>query len=103
MLSTPNPESEWPFTDPANTACIVCRHVVEESQPVRFASHDAEDGSWQFLCGAPDHVEEDAKVTGLGTVLRIAPDVREVADLPPGTFAERDDSGRPWSRYRDDR
>lgn len=50
---------DFPFEDAPNTACIVCRHVMDKEKAITYISHDADDGMWQFLCDE-EHAEEDA-------------------------------------------
>ena len=54
----------WPFADTPNTASITTRQVLEGA-PVLLVTHDADDGSWQFLCGTTDD-PADARIVGLG-------------------------------------
>ena len=35
---------EFPFKDAPNTACLVCKHVLNKEKPILYVSHDAEDG-----------------------------------------------------------
>ena len=78
----------FPFGDQQNTACIVCCHILE-GQPILYASHDEDDGMWQFLCGG-SHGVEDAKVVALGEVFDLDPSIEKVAEMPCGYCATRD-------------
>jgi hypothetical protein len=42
---------DWPFEDPANTAAITTRLVLDDGAPILLVTHDLEDGGWQFLSG----------------------------------------------------
>lgn len=86
----------WPFADPPNVATITVRQVLEGS-PILYVSHDADDGSWQFLTG-DEPQEKDGRVVALGTVVDLDPTVTELADLPLGSYAWRDTLGAPWQR-----
>ena len=35
----------FPFDGDPHTACIVCRHVLDNNEPITYISHD-EDGMW---------------------------------------------------------
>jgi hypothetical protein len=93
--------SEYRFTDPPNTACFSCIHVIREKQNILYVSHDADDGAWQFLCGADDHLESDGSIVGLGTIVKIDPEINQIADMPIGICAERKDKRDQWVFYKD--
>jgi hypothetical protein len=88
----------WPFDDPPDVATISLRDIMERKRPILFVSHDADDGMWQFTDGrdAPD--ADDAVVLGLGCVLELDPSIAELADLPFGWRAWRNDVREPWKR-----
>ena len=87
----------WPFEDAPNTATLTTVHVLDRTHPVCFVTHDADDGAWQFLCGATNE-SSDARVVGLKTILEVDPSLAELADLPLGWRAWRAASGQPWRR-----
>lgn len=89
--------SEQVFADAANTAVITTRQVIEQGLPIRRVSHDLDDGAWQFLCGTTN-AESDARIVGLGEIVRLDPSVREVADLPLGWVAWRSSRSDAWQR-----
>jgi hypothetical protein len=89
-------DSEWPFSDPPNTASIALRRILREGRPIRLVTHDVEDGSWQFLDGE-DVTEGDALVVGLNTILAHDPSVAAIADLPLGSRAWRDSPEATWT------
>jgi hypothetical protein len=60
----------WPFKDPPSLAVITLKRILQTEQPIRYVSHDRDDGGWQFLDGG-DVYDEDAIVVGLGTMLRL--------------------------------
>jgi len=91
------PDSNWPFDDPKNVAVITLRQIIADGEPILHVSRDIEDGGWQFL-GWGDPREEDARVVGLGTMVRLDPSIQELADLPPGWHAWREAANRPWQR-----
>ncbi len=41
-------DSEWPFSDPINTAAFTTVRVVRDGYPVLLVTHD-EEGDWQIL------------------------------------------------------
>ena len=86
----------WPFADTPNTASITTRQVLEGA-PILLVTHDADDGSWQFVCGTTDD-PADARVVGLGQMYKRDATLRELADLPEGWRASRTSTDRPWQR-----
>ena len=86
----------WPFADKPTTASITTRQVLEGA-PVLLVTHDADDGSWQFLCGTTDD-PADARVVGLGQMYKRDATLGELADLPEGWRASRAAAGQPWHR-----
>lgn len=89
----------WPFDDPENVAAICCRHVLNGSE-ILHVTHDEDDGCWQILCG-DSHVQEDAKVVCLGCMVKRDETLLELADLPLGWCADRDNRDSPWERAID--
>ena len=86
----------FPFEDQPNTACIVCRHILSRERPVLYASHDVEDGMWQFMCGGDHLFPEDAGVIGLSEILDLDSTVVAIAKLPCGFTAERESEKADW-------
>ncbi len=88
---------DWPFEDAPNTASITTRQVLEAGAPILRVAHDADDGSWQFLCGTTDD-PADARVVGLGQMYARDATLGELADLPEGWQAWRAAPDQPWQR-----
>ncbi|MDD5934413.1 MAG: hypothetical protein PUC65_02440 [Clostridiales bacterium] len=86
---------EFPFKDAPNTACLVCKHVLNKEKPILYVSHDAEDGMWQFLCGE-EHTEEDAKIVSLNSAYMLDKTVGQLADMPCGYYVERNRESKDW-------
>lgn len=88
----------WPFLDPRNTAVFASVRILDEKDWVHYVTHDLEDGAWQFHpYGGPTNQKESA-VVSLEHMLRIEPRIEELADLPLGWHAWRDDEDAPWTR-----
>jgi hypothetical protein len=96
--SKDKPSSDFQFTDSPDTACISCRHVVTEGQPILTVSHD-HDGSWQFLCGL-EHSEADAKVISLKQAAEKDPSVNGLYEMPVGVGADRATTDAEWIPYK---
>jgi hypothetical protein len=89
--------SEWLLDDQENIAAMTVRQIIQGSQPILLVSHDADDGTWQFLPGGPVRMA-DGVLVRLQTLLRLDPSISELADLPLGWTAERSAVGQPWRR-----
>jgi hypothetical protein len=73
---------------------------MEERWPILLVTHDAEEPQgWQFVNG---HGDTDDLSGGIPVhvehVLERDPSVAELADLPQGWRAWRDEEGSPWAR-----
>jgi hypothetical protein len=91
------PTNNWPFNQPRNCATLTMRQILDGSEPILLVSHDADDHSWQFI-GISDASVADGRIVSLEAIVRHDPTVLEVADLPPGWQAVRNDVGGRWSR-----
>ncbi|PWS33867.1 immunity protein Imm33 domain-containing protein [Pedobacter paludis] len=90
----------YKFTDPANTACFVCNHVLNKQRSISYVTHEAEDGFWQFLCGQNDHPnDEDYKVISLEQVITIDASVNDLYDMPLGIGATRNNQSGKWEPF----
>ncbi len=88
---------KWLFDDPPNVATITVRQILDGTRPVLLVVHDADDSCWQFLTGEPFEVA-DGMVVGLKTMVEHDPSLAELADLPLGWRAWREQPGGPWQR-----
>ena len=88
----------WPFDDPPNVATISLRDIMEGRRPILFVQHDADDGCWQFTDGRDSPDPDDGVVLSLDCVLGMDPTIAELADLPLGWRAWREDVDQPWQR-----
>ena len=86
---------DFPFLDAPNTACIMCRHVMDKEKAITYISHDADDGMWQFLC-EDAHSEEDARIVTLYEAYLIDKTVGQVADMPCGCCISRKNGSENW-------
>jgi hypothetical protein len=89
--------SDWLFADPENLATITVRQIVVDGDPILRVSHDEDDGGWQFLTGGQVEMK-DAMLVGLGEIVALDPSVIELADLPLGWRATRENPDSPWQR-----
>jgi len=97
MASNP----EWPFDQEPNVAALTTRQVLE-GLPILYVTHYEDDHSWSFVCGTTDDYEKDGRLICMAEVLKLDATLREVADLPPGWYARREDRHSEWHRLADD-
>lgn len=93
------PDPVWDFPVPPDTRAFTCRHVLEEGRPLLFVARESDTTrgeDWTLHCGSPDHETDDAVVVHLAHVVRGAPSVRALADLPLDWEADRDDVDSDW-------
>jgi hypothetical protein len=93
-------QSTFRFAEPENTACIVCDHVLDKQRPILYASHDKDDGAWQFMCGQSDHTESNAKVISLKNANEIDQTINDLFEMPLGVAAERETITSKWRPFR---
>jgi len=70
-----------------NEACITCSHILEENKPILYIKRD-DDGGYQFLCGANNHSESEARVVGIGEIVKIDGKIRTMLPLELGKKVE---------------
>ena len=93
------PQTDWFFDEPMNVAAITTRQVIHDGCPILLVSHDADDGSRQFLTGRAFSAA-DGMIVALHEIVMHDPTVCELAYLPLGWEAHRDSVGSPWRRLR---
>lgn len=93
----PNP---WPFDQPPDCVSVTTTHVMHGGQAITHVSHDEEDHGWQFHYPGEKSMA-DALLVALKTIYLHDPTIADVADLPPGWTATREDIGKPWTRTKD--
>ncbi|GAO41408.1 hypothetical protein FPE01S_01_04200 [Flavihumibacter petaseus NBRC 106054] len=95
-----NPKPIFRFKESENTACITCDHVLTEKMPILYASHSADDGFWQFLCGQDNHSEENSKLISLRQATLIDPSINDLFEMPLGVGAVRESKSEIWKPFR---
>lgn len=93
-------KADFKFKEPENTACFICDHVLNKQRPILYASHDEEDGAWQFLCGQDDHKEENAKIISLKEATELDTTINDLYEMPLGVGAERKSKKDKWISFR---
>ncbi|MDQ0193244.1 immunity protein Imm33 domain-containing protein [Paenibacillus wynnii] len=92
-------KKSWLFEDPENLAVFTTKEILERVKPIRYVSHDEEDGAWQFHTGEQTK-EEDARIISLKEATKIDPSIMELANLPLGWIAFRKDEKEEWIREK---
>jgi hypothetical protein len=94
--------TDWPFDDPKNLACYTTMDVLDGRKPIGLVTHDADDGSWQFLpfegVGDDDADVSWGRLVGLEEITKLDPSILELSDLPLGWIAFRSSPDLPWVR-----
>jgi hypothetical protein len=79
---------------------ITTRQVMEQDWPILLVTHDDEEPEgWQFVNGAGDTDSlSDGIAVHVEHVVEHDSSVLELADLPPGWWARRNNVDEPWIR-----
>ena len=93
-------KSEYKFKEPKKTACFVCDHVLSKERDILFATHDKDDSSWQFLCGADDHTEANIKIISMEQATDFDSTINDLFEMPEGVGAEREKIGAKWTPFK---
>lgn len=93
-------KSKYSFSDPENTACLTCNHVLDQGADIVYVTHDADDGMWQFLCGLEEHESEDAKMISLGQISKVDASVNDLHEMPLGFGATRENRNAKWQPFK---
>ena len=86
----------FPFKDKPDTAVITCVHILEENKPILYASHDADNGCWQFLCGKEHNIEE-SRIVSLKEIYKIDNSIKKISNLDCGKIAYRKNKKSKWN------
>lgn len=92
--------TSWPFADPPNVAVFTSKEILAGHDWIYYVGHDEDDGAWQFHPRSGPASESDAAVAGLGTMLTLDPSIGQVADLPLGWCAWREEQTAAWQRMK---
>jgi hypothetical protein len=92
-------KKKWPFKDKQNVMVITTKSIVINGNPILYISHDEEDGMWQFHDGTEAN-EEDGTVISLKEMLELDTSISEIADLPCGWYAWRNNINDTWKRQK---
>jgi hypothetical protein len=90
----------WPYPGGQFPTClgvVIQRTVIDGEEPARSIVHD-EDGDWLAWDGINDPNEPDASiVVCMHHLLDRDPSVAQLATMPPGNEAWREEAADPWT------
>lgn len=89
----------WEFPVPTDRRAFSCTHVVDEGQAILWVARESDETraeDWSLHCGGFDHTSEQMRLTHLAHLVRSAPSVRALANLPLDHEALRDDVDSAW-------
>ena len=89
-------KSNWFFDEPRNLGVFTTTQVLYENHPILLVCHD-DDGDWQFLCGTTD-APDQCRLVCLKDIVERDSSVNDIADLPFGWRAWRENAGVEWYR-----
>ena len=93
--------TEWKFDDSTNLAVLTTRSVIYNGAWIAFVTRDVDTGSWQFHDNEPGKPDiEDAMLVSLQSMVGRDGTLNQLADLPEGWRAWRDEPTAPWQRGR---
>jgi hypothetical protein len=99
-MQSSHKNQDWPFTDQKNVAVFTTTQVLRAGQPILYVSHDEDDGAWQFHTGVAKVEASDSMIVALEEMVEYDQSICELADLPCGWIAERDNIGGAWRRIK---
>jgi len=83
------------FLDNLNTAVFTTKYILERQSPVLYVYHYEDDGAWSFS-GSEDCQDGDYRIISLEEMINIDNSILELADMPLGFFAKRNDITSSW-------
>ena len=97
-MAEPIEEFETPF----DTAVFTTKFVLEDNKTITYVTHELEDGAWLFFSDDSfENFEEIAKIVGLQEIFDMDNSLLEIADLPLGFCATRNDKFDKWTIKED--
>ena len=89
----------YKFTEEKNTMVISTKKIISKEVDILLVSHDEDDGMWEFLHG-DDVKEEEAVIVSLLEIVHLDSTVNQIADLPLGWIAYRDNIQDVWIKQK---
>lgn len=88
----------WAFMEPRNLAVFTTAKILSKTDSILYVLHDDE-GDWQFHSGQKTH-EEEPKIVALSEIIELDPSIVNLADLPIGMIAIRQNKNDFWQRLK---
>ncbi|WP_120520497.1 hypothetical protein [Arthrobacter celericrescens] len=92
-------EMPWPFPNnqfPDGLGAVVMRTVLSGERPALQVLHDPDNG-WAIADGVDDpNVPGGCVATHISHVVKLDPTLAALAAMPPGTLADRLETGAEW-------
>jgi len=89
-----------PFAVNVDEPVITTTYVTRQGMPILYVVHELDDRgghSWQFHCGNGDYSEKVLQLVTLAEILAIDSTLSEVASMPPGFSARRENRESSWT------
>jgi len=83
------------FLNGPNTAVFTTKYILEKKTIISYVFHYEEDGAWQFSSNE-DCNNDDYRIISLEEMIDIDPTILNIADLPLGFFAKRNNKKSKW-------
>ena len=87
------------FLDNLNPAVFTTKYILEQHRPVLYVYHYEDDGAWSFS-GDEDCKDGDYRIISLEEMINIDNSILELADMPLGFCAKRNDIASSWNIER---
>lgn len=91
-------KSQYKFTLPKNTPCLICSHVHSLQRPILYVAHNYDD-TWQFLCWHVSHKLSQLKIVTLQQATQIDETINQLFEMPVGVAAKRKTETSSWEPY----
>jgi hypothetical protein len=94
-------KTEVKFKDPPNTAVFTTKFVIEDQKTITYVTHDSDDGAWQFFSDDEfDDFESVAKIVSIQQIVELDLTILELANMPIGHYAIRENMTDDWKIYK---
>lgn len=91
----------WNFDQDKNVAALITKQVIEQGLPILQVMHYSDDHSWAFMCGTTSN-PSDTLVVSMEQAVSFDVSLYEIATMPPGCIASRNNVEEGWVREKVD-
>ena len=89
----------YPFKQDKDIICYTCNHVLDDGDPILYASHERYDQSWVFLCGREGHDMDRSRILELQQMAAHDGTLGGLRELAVGQNAQRKNVNSEWTFY----